>query len=320
MLAHLLQNQPLVMAPMAGITDRPWRNLCRAFGCDLAYTEMVSAKALTYGNRRTFDLLDTSADTGLTLVQLFGSTPEDLAQGALLAQKAGARAIDINMGCPVPKVAGQGEGSGLLQRPQVAWDMVAATTAAVSLPVTVKMRIGWDAPLDDLAAFARGLEAAGAKMLAVHGRTRAQYYAGQADWGAIRRVVEAVQVPVLANGDVGDLPSYHRILERTGAAGVMVGRAALGAPWLFRAFKTGDRSWERPPVSLRIRVFSLHARQVCALSGEKIGMQKMRKFFAWYFKGLPHSAGFRREAFAMASLEDMEALLDRVGQTYGIVP
>lgn len=317
MLGRILAHSPLVMAPMAGSTDHVHRNLCRQFGCDLAYTEMVSAKALAFGNSKSFDLLDTTADTGFTLVQLFGSTPEDLARGARLAQKAGAQAIDINMGCPVPKVAGQGEGAALLKDPSTAWAMVAATKAAVDVPVTVKIRIGWEAPMDDIAGFARGLEDAGAAMIAVHGRTRAQYYAGQADWARIRQVVEAVHIPVLANGDVTDLPSYQAILASTGAAGVMVGRAALGAPWVFKALKTGDRSWEDPPVALRIQTFADHARQVCAIVGEKIGMQKMRKFFAWYTKGLPHAAHFRRQAFALSSLDEMESFLHDLRQAYG---
>lgn len=316
MLADILKRRPLAMAPMAGSSDLAQRNLCRKYGCDLAYTEMVSAKALIYKNQRSFDLLDTHKDKGFTIVQLFGSEPEDLAQGARLAQRTGAQAIDINMGCPVPKVAGQGEGSALLKDPLRAFEMVAATKTAIDIPLTVKIRIGWEAPLSRLEDFAKGLEEAGAEMITVHGRTRAQYYAGQADWRAIRRVVEAVEIPVLANGDVVDLKSYQAIMETTGAAGVMIGRAALGAPWLFRALKEEDPSWETPPLSHRIEVFRAHAQEVCRQNGERIGMQKMRKFFAWYFKGLPHSAGFRRQAFAMESLSDMESLLEEIQKTY----
>lgn len=307
---------PFVLAPMAGVTDKAMRLICRRYGVGLEVTEMVSAKALHYNNKKSYELFDLIDEEEPIAVQLFGSEPDIMAEGARLAVAHGAKMIDVNMGCPVPKVANHGEGSGLLRTPETAFAIIRAMRDAVDVPLSAKIRIGWEERDPHIADFARGLEAAGCDFLAVHGRTRSQYYSGDADWSAIAEVVKAVQIPVLANGDVVDAASARAILDSTGAAGVMVGRGALGRPWLFAELLAdwqGKPLPEEPSVSERARVMLDHAALACQYKGERIAMQEMRKQIGWYVKGLPHAAALRRDACLMNTYDDLEQLLKREG-------
>lgn len=307
---------PFVLAPMAGVTDKAMRLICRRYGVGLEVTEMVSAKALHYNNKKSYELFDLIDEEEPIAVQLFGSEPDIMAEGARLAVAHGAKMIDVNMGCPVPKVANHGEGSGLLRTPETAFAIIRAMRDAVDVPLSAKIRIGWEERDPHIADFARGLEAAGCDFLAVHGRTRSQYYSGDADWSAIAEVVKAVQIPVLANGDVVDAASARAILDTTGAAGVMVGRGALGRPWLFAELLAdwqGKPLPEEPNISERARVMLDHAALACRYKGERIAMQEMRKQIGWYVKGLPHAAALRRDACLMNTYDDLEQLLKREG-------
>ncbi|MDO4280018.1 MAG: tRNA dihydrouridine synthase DusB [Peptococcaceae bacterium] len=309
-------DNPYCLAPMAGVTDKAMRLICRRFGAGLEYTEMVSAKALHYNNKKSFELFDLADEAAPITVQLFGSEPEIMAEGARLAVEAGAAMLDVNMGCPVPKVAGHGEGSGLLRTPETAWAIIRAMREAVDVPLSAKMRIGWEERDPQIVDFAKGLADAGCDFIAVHGRTRAQYYTGRADWSVIREIVEAVDIPVIANGDVTDVASARAIREATGAAAVMVGRGALGRPWLFAELLAdwrGEPLPEAPSLAARAEVMLEHARLACHYKGERQAMQEMRKQIGWYVKGLPHAAALRRDASYLNILEDLETLLTREG-------
>lgn len=307
---------PYVLAPMAGVTDKAMRLICRRYGAGLEVTEMVSAKALHYQNKKSFELFDLKDEEAPISVQLFGSEPDIMAEGARLAVAAGAKMLDVNMGCPVPKVANHGEGSGLLRTPETAFAIIRAMRAAVDVPISAKMRIGWDARDPKICDFARGLEAAGCDFIAVHGRTRAQYYSGQADWQTIGEIVRAVSVPVIANGDVDSVGSARAIFAATGAAAVMVGRGALGRPWLFAQLLADWRGEPVPPepgLGERAQVMLDHAALACRYKGERIAMQEMRKQIGWYVKGLPHAAALRRDACTLNTYDDLQALLAREG-------
>ena len=307
---------PYVLAPMAGVTDKAMRLICRRYGVGLEVTEMVSAKALHYRNKKSFDLFDLQDEEAPISVQLFGSEPLVMAEGARLAVAAGAKMLDVNMGCPVPKVANHGEGSGLLRTPETAFAIIRAMRDAVDVPLSAKMRIGWEERDPAIVEFACGLAAAGCDFIAVHGRTRAQYYSGQADWSAIRDIVRAVDIPVIANGDVDSVASARAIREATGAAGIMVGRGALGRPWLFAELLADHRGEPIPPepsLAERAQVMLDHAALACKYKGERIAMQEMRKQIGWYVKGLPHAAALRRDACMMNTFDDLRALLAREG-------
>lgn len=307
---------PFVLAPMAGVTDKAMRLICRRYGVGLVVTEMVSAKALHYRNKKSFELLDLCGEEEPIAVQLFGSEPDIMAEGARLAVEAGAKMLDVNMGCPVPKVAGHGEGSGLLRTPETAFAIIRAMREAVDVPLSAKMRIGWDEKDPHITDFAKGLEAAGCDFITVHGRTRAQYYTGKADWQTIADIVRAVNIPVIANGDVEDVASARAIAHATGAAGIMVGRGALGKPWLFAQLLAdwqGRSVPAEPTLAERAQVMLDHAALACHYKGERIAMQEMRKQIGWYVKGLPHAAALRRDACTMNTYDDLEHLLRREG-------
>ena len=310
---EILQENPVVAAPMAGVSDRPSRLIAREYGCGLVYTEMISAKALTYRNQKTYLLMNMKGEQQPVSMQIFGSEPDVMAEGARIMQAYGAQIIDINMGCPVPKVVNNGEGSALMRNPELAAEIVSAMVKAVDVPVTVKFRKGWDDASVNAVEFARRMEAAGASAIAVHGRTRMQYYSGKADWNIIGQVKEAVTVPVIGNGDIFVPEDGKAMLEQTNCDGIMLGRGALGRPWLYRQMieylRTAGYEGE-PTLEQRRQVITHHAQLICEEKGERVAMKEMRKHIAWYYKGLPGAARMRDAINTVATMEDLEHLLE----------
>ena len=303
------------LAPMAGITDQVYRRLCFEQGCDGATTEMVSAQGYltTPPDRNAYRfLLARFPEEGPLAVQIFGSEPLFLAQAAARLTELGSfSSIDLNMGCPAQKVVGGQSGSALMKDPDLAAEIVRQVKRATPLPVTVKMRLGWDAEHKNAVAFARALEQAGADMLTVHGRTRQQQYAGKADWDMIGRVKRAVSIPVIANGDITDGKTALDALKTTGCDGVAIGRAALGNPWIFAEIKAAlaGESYSPPPFSQVIDTALRQAREMAEWKGERSALLEMRKHFAWYTAGRRNSAQVRTRVNLASSFEEVEALL-----------
>jgi nifR3 family TIM-barrel protein len=306
---------PFVLAPMAGVTDLPFRVLCKEQGAGLLSMEMVSAKAISYHNRNTEALMQIDPSEHPVALQLFGSEPKLMAEVARSIEDRPFDILDINMGCPVPKVVNNGEGSALLKNPTRIGEIVKEISGAISKPVTVKIRIGFENAPVDIVEIAKIVEANGGAAIAVHGRTRQQYYAGCADWNAIRRVKEAVSIPVIGNGDVDSPRKAEALLKETGCDAVMIGRAVRGNPWIFREmlqyFETGEMP-EAPTVSEVKEMILRHARDMIAFKGEYVGMREMRKYVAWYTAGMKHSSGIRRESNTISTYEELETLLERL--------
>ena len=306
---------PVILAPMAGVTDLPFRTLCKEQGADVTITEMISAKALYYRNRNTLPLMEYGKDEHPVGIQLFGSDPELMADMAAGISERGFDFIDINMGCPVPKVVNNGEGSALMLDSALAGRIVKEVSGRVSLPVTVKFRKGFDDDHINAVEFACAMEENGAAAVAVHGRTRQQYYSGRADWDIIRKVREAVSIPVIGNGDIYCGADALAMKEETGCDGIMAARGARGNPWLFREIRSAlaGRSQEAGPDMEEIgRMILRHAKLAVAFKGEYTAIREMRKHAAWYTAGIRGSAAFRRELNHTSSYEDLEKLVKKM--------
>lgn len=303
---------PLALAPMAGITDLPFRLICRRLGCGMTVSEMVSAKGLLYKNVKTTEMLRIDDGERPTAIQLFGSVPEELAEAARMVEASGADMIDFNMGCPVPKIVNNGEGSALMKNPQLAHDILAAMVKAVQIPVTVKFRAGWDDNHRNAVEIAQAVEAAGVSAIAVHGRTRQQFYEGKADWNIIAAVKQAVKVPVFGNGDIFTVEDGLKMLEQTGVDGLMIGRGADGNPWLFRELAAVLRGEERPAqptLAERLAQAAEHLDMLIEYKGEHISVKEMRRHISAYLKGLPHAAEFRGRFHKVDTREQFRELL-----------
>ena len=304
----LFPARSVILAPMAGVTDYAFREICAGLGADVTVTEMVSAKALCYGDKKTASLLRRNQNV-LCGVQIFGSEPEFMARGAKLAlELSGADFLDINMGCPMPKIVNNGEGSALMKDPALAARIVRAVCEAVEAPVTVKTRKGWDKGHVNVVELAQAVAEAGAAAITVHGRTRTMLYAGEADWDVIGAVKRAVSIPVIANGDVISPEAAVRCLRRSGADGLMVGRAAFGDPWLLGQIKAalaGDPIPARPPLAQRMENALRQMELAKADKGEHIACLEARKQLAWYLRGVRFSNYYKQQISKIAVMEDV---------------
>ncbi len=305
----------LILAPMAGVTDLPFRLLCKEQGAGLLCMEMVSAKAIYFNNKNTEELLTIDDREPPVSLQLFGSDPDIISEMAKKIENRPFSILDINMGCPVPKVAGNGEGSALMKNPKLVEEIVSKTAKAIKKPVTVKIRKGFDDEHINAVEIARIAESAGAAAIAVHGRTREQYYSGKADWDIIRQVKEAVKIPVIGNGDVTSPEAARQLMETTGCDGIMIGRGAQGNPWIFRQIlhwmETGEE--EPKPDLEEVKAMILrHARMLVEYKGAYTGIREMRKHVAWYTAGYPNSAKLRARVNEIESLEALEHLIQGI--------
>ena len=304
---------PVALAPMAGVTDLPFRILCKEQGCGLMCTEMVSAKALLYKNRNTRPLLETRPEEHPIAVQLFGSDPEIMTEMALQLEEGPYDIIDVNMGCPVPKIVNNGEGSALMKNPKLAEAILSSMAKKLHKPLTVKFRKGFTEDTVNAVEFAKMAENCGAAAVAVHGRTREQYYSGKADWDIIRRVKEAVSIPVFGNGDIFTPEDAKRMKEETGCDGLMVARGAKGNPWLFHRIAHYLNTGELlpPPSKEELKAMILrHGELQTEYKGEAIAMREMRKHVAWYTAGYPHSASLRNDINLVSTMEELIRRLD----------
>ena len=301
-------HNPIVLGPMAGVTDWAFRTVCARLGADITVTEMVSSRALVYKDQKSAKLLRKN-EGSLCGAQIFGNDPAIMAQAAVMALKiSGCDFLDINMGCPMPKIANSGDGCGLMRTPELAGDIVSAVVRAVDVPVTVKCRLGWDKGSINVLDFAKRMEDNGAAMLTVHGRTRAMLYSGVADWDMITKVKQSLRIPVIANGDIVDGETARKCLKRTGADGIMIGRATFGDPWVFteaRAAIDGLPIPERPCLADRIAVAVEQFRLAEQDHGEKIACLEARKHFAWYLRGVSHSAYYKNQISSLTTMEDI---------------
>ena len=308
-IGNITIDSKLALAPMAGVTDVAFRQICAELGAGLTCTELISSKALCYKDKKTFSLLQQFEGEHPAAVQIFGSDPVCMAEAAAIAIEAtGADILDINMGCPMPKIVNNGDGSALMKTPELAGRIVEAVVKAVKVPVTAKFRRGWDMGSCNCVEFAQILESAGVSAVAVHGRTRAQIYGGNADWNCIRQVKEAVKVPVIANGDIWEAKDVLRILQHTKADMAMIGRGCFGNPWIFQQAKAAVEGAEipaLPPLAQRcdtaVRQFELAA----AAKGERVAVLEARKHYCWYLKGVSHASYYKEQIVHMNTLEDV---------------
>lgn len=304
-------NNPVFLAPMAGVTDWAFRTICAELGAGVTVTEMVSSRALVYRDQKSAKLLRKNPGS-VCGAQIFGNDPDTMAEGARLALEiSGCDFLDINMGCPMPKVANNGDGCGLMRTPELAGKIVEAVVKAVDVPVTVKCRLGWDKGSINVLDFTKRMEQSGAAMIAIHGRTRSMLYTGVADWDTIRKAKEQLSVPVIANGDIVDAPSALKCLHWTKADGLMIGRASFGDPWLFqqvRAAMEGRDIPERPCLQDRVATAVRQFELAKTDKGEHIACLEARKHFAWYLRGVSHSAYYKNQISSIATMEDIYAI------------
>lgn len=310
-IGFLQVHNPIFLAPMAGVTDWAFRTVCAQLGAGVTVTEMVSSRALVYKDQKSAKLLRKN-EGSLCGAQIFGNNPEVMAEGARLALEiSGCDFIDINMGCPMPKIANSGDGCGLMRTPELAGEIVKAVCAGVQVPVTVKCRLGWDKGNLNVLEFSKRMEDSGAAMITVHGRTRSMLYSGVADWDIIHKVKEQLSIPVIANGDITDGQSAVSCLRRTGADGIMIGRSVFGDPWIFEEVKqafAGEGEYHRPCLKDRIEVA---VQQFCLAQqdhGERIACLEARKHFAWYLRGVPYSGYYKNRISSLTTMEDIFAI------------
>ena len=306
---------PVILAPMAGVSDLPFRLLCSEQGAGLVCMEMVSAKAIAYRNRNTEKLMETDPREHPVSLQLFGSEPDLMAEIAAQIEDRSFDILDINMGCPVPKIVGNGEGSALMKNPKLIEEIITKVSRAIQKPLTVKFRKGFDDDHVNAVEIAKIAEASGAAAVAVHGRTREQFYSGTADWEIIRQVKEAVSIPVIGNGDVDSPEKAKALLDATGCDGVMIGRAARGNPWLFRRvveYLENGKILDKPSKEEVKAMMLRHARMQVECKGDYTGIREMRKHISWYTTGLPGSAKLRGRINSVESLAEMEELLQEM--------
>ena len=299
---------PLILGPMAGVTDWAFRTICAELGANITVTEMVSSRALVYQDQKSRKLLRKN-EGSLCGAQIFGNDPAIMAEAAVMAlEYSGCDFLDINMGCPMPKIANSGDGSGLMRTPELAGQIVKAVENAVNVPVTVKCRLGWDKGSINVLDFTKRIEDNGASMVTVHGRTRAMLYSGVADWDYIRKVKEQLSIPVIANGDIVDAASAQRCLKWTGADGIMIGRATFGDPWIFQqvsAAMAGKEIPERPCLKDRIEVAVKQFELSETDHGEKIACLEARKHFAWYLRGVRNASYYKKEVSSLTTMADI---------------
>lgn len=301
------------LAPMAGVTDLPFRLLCRQEGCGMLYTEMVSAKAILYNNKNTEDLMRVEPGENPIAIQLFGSDPQIMGEMAKRVEERPFDMIDVNMGCPVNKIVNNGEGSALMKDPVLAGKIIEAMAKAVKKPVTIKIRKGFDDEHVNAVEMAHIAQESGAMAVAVHGRTRQQFYSGKADWDIIRKVKESVSIPVIGNGDIMCAEDAVRMFKETGCDAVMVARGSQGNPWIFNQIAEYMKTGVKPPKPSTEEVKAMikkHAALLLKYKGEYTGIREMRKHFAWYTAGYPHSAALRRQINDVETFGQLEALVE----------
>lgn len=308
-------NGKAVLAPMAGVADRAFRELCVGYGASYVVSEMISSKGVSMGDRKSKQLSFISDIERPAAVQIFGSNPEIMAESIPMVMESKPEIIDINMGCPAPKIAGNGGGASLMKNPQLAEDIVSGVVKASPVPVTVKIRMGWDFDSINAVEIAKRAENAGAAAITVHGRTKSQMYAPPVNREIIAKVKRAVSIPVIGNGDITDGFSAAKMLEETNCDLVMVGRGALGRPWVFsqiNAYLEHGRILPEPPVAERMRVMVNHIKTICEYKGEYVGLREARKHAAWYTKGLHGAAEYRREIGSLSSIEQLEEIAYKI--------
>lgn len=309
---NLKLDNSVFLAPMAGVTDLSFRLICKEMNCGMVYTEMVSAKGLYYNDKKTENLLKIKPEEKPVALQIFGSEPEVMAKAAYILNGRENATLDINMGCPTPKIVKNGDGSALMKNPKLAGEVVKAVVKESIKPVTVKIRKGWDDNNINAVEIAKVIEENGAKALAIHGRTREQFYSGKADWGIIRKVKEALTIPVIGNGDVFTVEDAINLLKETNCDGIMIGRGSQGNPWIFKRMAYYMESGEllpEPTVKEKVLMALKHMNLVVEHKGEYVGIREMRKHIAWYLKGLRNTASLRNEINKIDSRAGIEDIL-----------